>query len=212
MLKLVVIRHAESEWNPIGRYQGLLDPDLTERGIEQAKRLAQALRQENISVLFASPLKRTFKTAKIIGETLGLEPIKEDRIIEINHGVWSGMFVEEVKEKFPKDFEMWLKEPHKVKFPRGESLRDVLDRVKDFLSDILQNYNEKTIAIVSHTVPIRCLYCAVLDIDLSKFWSFGCDNASYSVVYLDNEGRNVIQKLNITCHLGELYVEAHKAL
>ena len=212
MLKLIVIRHAESEWNPIGRYQGLLDPDLTERGVQQAKRLAEALKGENISVLFASPLKRTFKTAQIIGETLGLEPVEEERIIEINHGVWSGMLVEEVKQKFPKDFEMWLKEPHKVKFPDGESLQDVFNRVKDFLNDILQKYNEKTVAIVSHTVPIRCLYCAVLDIDLSKFWSFGCDNASYSVVYLDNEGRNVIQKLNITCHLGDLYVEAHKAL
>ncbi len=212
MLKLIVIRHAESEWNPIGRYQGLLDPDLTERGIQQAKKLAKALKGENISALFTSPLKRTLRTAQIIGEALGIEPIKEERIIEINHGVWSGMLVEEVKRKFPKDFETWLKEPHKVKFPDGESLQDVFNRVRDFLKDILERYNEKTVAVVSHTVPIRCLYCAVLGIDLSKFWSFGCDNASYSVVYLDNEGRNVIQKLNVTCHLGELYVEAHKAL
>ena len=212
MLKLIVIRHAESEWNPVGRYQGLLDPDLTERGREQAKRLAEVLKNERIDALFSSPLKRTFHTAKIIGEALGIEPKKEDRIIEINHGVWSGLLVEEVKKRYPEDFELWLKEPHKVKFPEGESLEDVFNRVKDFLDDILKNYNEKTVAIVSHTVPIRCLYCAVLDVDLSKFWSFGCDNASYSVVYLDNEGRNVVQKLNITCHLGELYVEAHKAL
>ncbi|RUM28187.1 MAG: histidine phosphatase family protein [Aquifex sp.] len=212
MLKLIVVRHAESQWNPIGRYQGLLDPDLTERGIGQAKKLAQVLKKENINVLFSSPLKRTFRTAKIIGEEIGLEPIKEERIIEIDHGIWSGLLVDEVKEKFPEDFELWLKEPHKVKFPEGESLLDVFKRIKDFLKFLLENYNEKTVAIVSHTVPIRCLYCAVLNLDLSKFWSFGCDNASYSVVYLDAEGRNVIQKLNITCHLGDLYVEAHKAL
>lgn len=212
MLKLIVVRHAESQWNPIGRYQGLLDPDLTERGVEQAKKLAQVLKKENINALFSSPLKRTFRTAQIIGEEIGLEPIKEEKIIEIDHGVWSGLLVDEVKEKFPKDFELWLKEPHKVKFPEGESLLDVFKRIKDFLEFLLENYNEKTVAIVSHTVPIRCLYCAVLDIDLSKFWSFGCDNASYSVVYLDAEGRNVIQKLNITCHLGDLYVESHEAL
>ena len=212
MLKLIVVRHAESEWNPIGRYQGLLDPDLTERGIQQAKRLAKALKKENIQVLFSSPLKRTFKTAKIIGEEIGLEPIPDERVIEIDHGVWSGLLVEEVKQKFPEEFEKWMKEPHKVKFEGGESLLDVFKRVKEFLVFLLKNYNERTVAVVSHTVPIRCLYCAVLDIDLSKFWSFGCDNASYSVIYLDSEGRNVIQKLNITCHLGDLYVEAHKAL
>ncbi|NPA32076.1 MAG: histidine phosphatase family protein [Aquificae bacterium] len=212
MLKLFVIRHAESEWNPVGRYQGLLDPDLSERGVKQAELLAKALKGEGISALFSSPLTRTLKTAKIIGKELGLEPVVDERLREIDHGEWSGLLVDEVKERFPEDFEKWLKEPHEVKFPKGESLREVFERVQDFLRFLLENYNEKTVALVSHTVPIRCLYCAVLGIDLSKFWSFGCDNASYSVVYLDNDGRNVLQKLNITCHLGDLYVEAHKAL
>ena len=48
MLKLVVIRHAESEWNPVGRYQGLLNPDLTDRGRNQAKLLGEALKKEGI--------------------------------------------------------------------------------------------------------------------------------------------------------------------
>jgi len=209
MLKLLVIRHAESEWNP---NQGLLDPDLTERGREQARRLAEALKGEGISVLYTSPLKRTYETAKIIGETLGLEPVVEERIKEIDHGLWSGLLVEEVKERYPEDFERWLKEPHKVSFPEGESLEEVFGRVSSFLKELLERHDGSTVALVSHTVPIRCLYCAALGVDLSKFWSFGCDNASYSVLYLDKEGRNVLQKLNVTCHLGDLYVEAHKAL
>jgi broad specificity phosphatase PhoE len=55
------------------------------------------------------------------------------------------------------------------------------------------------------------MLCALLNIDLSKFWVFGCDNASYSLVHME-EKRNVIVKLNITCHLGEWYVQAHHAL
>jgi len=210
-MKLIIIRHGESQWNPVGRYQGILDPELTERGRAQAVALAKALQREGITCLYSSPLKRTLQTAKVISEHLNVPLYEESRIIEIDHGKWSGMLVEEVREKFPEEFEMWMREPHKVRFEGGESLEDVFRRVKDFLSYVRREHEGETVGVISHTVPIRCMYCALLDLDLSKFWSFGCDNASYSVVLIE-EGRNVIQKLNITCHLGDLYVEAHMAL
>ena len=191
MVKLFIIRHAESEWNPIGRYQGLLDPGLSERGLKQAELLGRALEKEKIDVIYSSPLKRTYQTAQEIAKRRGLEIIEDKRIIEIDHGVWSGMLVEEVKERFPEDFRMWLEEPHRVKFEGGESLQDVFKRVKDFLEFIREKHWGQTVAIVSHTVPIRAMLCALLNIDLSKFWVFGCDNSSYSLVRME-EKRNVI--------------------
>ncbi len=211
MLKLIIVRHAESQWNPVGRYQGLLDPELSERGKAQAEAIAHELKKEEVVRVYSSPLKRTYQTAKVITEKLGVPLYREDRVIEIDHGKWSGLLVDEVKEKYPEEFDLWIKEPHKIKFDGGESLEDVYRRVKEFVEDVKRKHQEGTVVVVSHTVPIRCMYCALLDLDLSKFWSFGCDNASYSVVAMEEE-RNVLQKLNITCHLGELYVEAHKAL
>jgi len=211
VVKLFIIRHAESEWNPIGRYQGLLDPGLSERGLKQAELLGIALEKEKIDVIYSSPLRRTYQTAQEIAKRHGLEFVEDKRIIEIDHGVWSGMLVEEVKERFPEDFRRWLEEPHRVKFEGGESLEDVFKRVKDFVEFLREKHWGQTVAIVSHTVPIRAMLCALLNIDLSKFWAFGCDNASYSLVHME-EKRNVIVKLNITCHLGELYVQAHHAL
>ena len=211
MVKLFLVRHAESEWNPVGRYQGLLDPELSERGRIQAKLLASAFEKEKIDVIYSSPLKRTYQTAVEIASKHNLEVIKEKRIIEIDHGVWSGMLVDEVKEKYPEDFRRWLEEPHKVKFEGGESLEEVHERVREFLKFVKENHQNQTVVAVSHTVPIRAMLCALLDIDLSKFWAFGCDNASYTLVHMQEE-RNVIVKLNITCHLGEWYVEAHSAL
>jgi broad specificity phosphatase PhoE len=211
VVKLFIVRHAESEWNPIGRYQGLLDPGLSERGLKQAELLGRALEKEKIDFIYSSPLRRTYQTAQEIAKRHGLEIIEDKRIIEIDHGVWSGMLVEEVKERFPEDFRMWLEEPHRIKFEGGESLEDVFKRVKDFLEFLREKHWGQTVAIVSHTVPIRAMLCALLNIDLSKFWVFGCDNASYSLVRME-EKRNVIVKLNITCHLGELYVQAHHAL
>lgn len=211
MVKLYLIRHAESEWNPMGRYQGLLDPDLSERGKRQALLLSEELSKVHVDVIYSSPLKRTMETAKAVAHKHGLEVKEEKRIIEIDHGVWSGMLVDEVREKYPQDFKTWLEEPHKVKFPNGESLKDVHARVKDFLDFLKKEHWGKTVFAFSHTVPMRVIYCTLLNVDLSRFWSFGCDNASYSLVHME-EDRNVIIRLNVVCHLGEEYVEAHKAL
>lgn len=210
---LYVIRHAESQWNPIGRYQGLLNPDLSERGEKQASILAEELKGRGIKVVYTSPLLRTKRTAEIIARELNVPLIEDSRVIEIDHGVWSGKLVDEVKEEYPEMFEMWIKEPWKVDFPQGENLKRVFERVKAFVEDIKRKHQNETVAVVSHTVPIRALYCAALDLPLQKFWSFGCDNASYSIIKFE-EDRTTLHKLNITCHLERagLYEEAHRAL
>ncbi len=210
---LYVIRHAESQWNPIGRYQGLLNPDLSERGQKQAEILAQELKNRGIKVVYTSPLLRTKRTAEVIAQTLGVPLVEDRRVIEIDHGVWSGKLVEEVKREYPEMFKTWIERPWEVDFPEGENLNAVYERVKTFVEEIKKRHDGETVAVVSHTVPIRALYCAALGLPIEYFWSFGCDNASYSILKFE-EDRTSIHKLNITCHLERegLYEEAHRAL
>ncbi len=211
MVRIIYVRHAESLWNPIGKYQGRLDPELSDRGHKQAPLIAKALKKYNPTALYSSPLKRTYQTAEYISKELGLPINISEKIIEIDHGDWSGMLVDEVKEKYPDLFRAWLYEPENVKFPNGESLIDVYYRVKKFQEYALEKHEGETIIAVSHTVPIRASFVAGLDLPLSKFWAFGCDNASYSI--LDYEiVRPILYKLNNTYFLGELFVPALDAL
>lgn len=211
MVRIIFIRHAESLWNPIGRYQGRLDPELSEKGHKQAQLIAQAIKKYNPTTLYSSPLKRTYQTADYISKELNLPIRKNEDIIEIDHGDWSGLLVEEVKEKYPDMFRQWLYEPHLVKFPNGESLEDVFKRVKKFLNYVKEKHENETIIVVSHTVPIRALLTAGLNLDMDKFWIFGCDNASYSILDYD-EVRPILYKLNNTYYLGEYYIPALDAL
>ncbi len=211
MVRIIYVRHAESLWNPIGKYQGRLDPELSERGHKQAPLIAKALKKYNPTALYSSPLKRTYQTAEYISKELGLPINISEEIIEIDHGDWSGMLVDEVKEKYPDLFRAWLYEPENVKFPNGESLVDVFYRVKKFQEIALEKHDGETIIAVSHTVPIRASFVAGLGLPLGKFWAFGCDNASYSI--LDYEiVRPILYKLNNTYFLGELFVPALDAL
>jgi len=211
VVRIIFVRHAESLWNPIGKYQGRLDPELSERGHNQAKLIANALKKYNPTALYSSPLKRTYQTAEYISKELNLPIIKNEDIIEIDHGDWSGLLVEEVKEKYPEMFRQWLYEPHLVKFPNGESLEDVFNRVKKFLKYVLEKHKNETIVVVSHTVPIRASLTAGLNLDMDKFWIFGCDNASYSILDYDTV-RPILYKLNNTYYLGEYFVPALDAL
>lgn len=211
MVRIIFIRHAESLWNPIGRYQGRLDPELSEKGHKQAQLIAQAIKKYNPTTLYSSPLKRTYQTADYISKELNLPIRKNEDIIEIDHGDWSGLLVEEVKEKYPDMFRQWLYEPHLVKFPNGESLEDIFKRVKKFLNYVKEKHENETIIVVSHTVPIRALLTAGLNLDMDKFWIFGCDNASYSILDYD-EVRPILYKLNNTYYLGEYYIPALDAL
>jgi len=211
VVRIIFVRHAESLWNPIGRYQGRLDPELSERGHNQAKLIANALKKYNPTTLYSSPLKRTYQTAEYISKELNLPIIKNEDIIEVDHGDWSGLLVEEVKEKYPEMFRQWLFEPHLVKFPNGESLEDVFDRVKNFLKYALEKHENDTIVVVSHTVPIRASLTAGLNLDMDKFWIFGCDNSSYSILDYDIV-RPILYKLNNTYYLGDYFVPALDAL
>jgi len=210
-VRIIYVRHAESLWNPIGRYQGRLDPELSERGHKQAPLIAQALKKYNPTALYSSPLKRTYQTAEYISAETNLPIITDTDIIEIDHGDWSGLFIEEVKEKYPEMFREWIYEPHKVKFPNGESLIDVYNRVKNFQQKVLQKHDGETIIAVSHTVPIRASLVAGLDVPLEKFWSFGCDNASYSILDYDPV-RPILYKLNNTYFLGDYFIPSLDAL
>lgn len=211
MVRIILVRHAESLWNPIGRYQGRLDPELSQKGHKQAQLIGEALKKYNPTVLYSSPLKRTYQTAEYISKSLNL-PININReMIEIDHGDWSGMLVEEVKEKYPEMFRDWLYQPQKVKFPNGESLLDVFVRVRKFLDSMIEKHDGETVVVVSHTVPIRACLTAGLGLSEDKFWSFGCDNASYSI--LDYERvRPILYKLNNTYYLGEYFIPALDAL
>ncbi len=210
-VRIIYVRHAESLWNPIGRYQGRLDPELSERGHRQAQLLAKVLKKYNPTALYSSPLKRTYMTAEYISKELNIPININTDIIEIDHGDWSGLLVDEVKEKYSEMFRDWLYEPEKVQFPNGENLEEVRKRVNKFQDEVLEKHDGETIVAVSHTVPIRASLVSGLNLPLSKFWSFGCDNASYSILDYDKV-RPILYKLNNTYFLGDEFVPALDAL
>jgi alpha-ribazole phosphatase len=202
--EVILIRHGESEWNQSHRYTGQKDVALSELGREQAFRLAERLKDDGITAIYASPLRRARDTAEAIG-TLARVPIKlEPGLAEIHHGEWEGLTAHQVSEKFPAEYARWRTQPNAVVMPAGESLDDVRKRATAVWDRALLEQSGGKIVICSHDAVLRVLLLAALGLTLDHFWKWSFENASLSVIEArGDEGAETFHlvRLNDTGHL-----------
>ena len=102
-----LVRHGETKWNAVDRICGRSDVPLSEAGRRQAKRLAERLKPISFDALYSSPLKRAIDTARFISERIGLEPVLDDSLVELDYGQWEGKTLQEIIKNDPKREKSW---------------------------------------------------------------------------------------------------------
>ncbi|MBW2158210.1 MAG: histidine phosphatase family protein, partial [Deltaproteobacteria bacterium] len=123
-----------------------------------------------------------------------------EAIIDISYGDWGGVGLDEVRKKYPDLYDLWLKEPHRVSFPNGESLEQVRVRTQNAIDDLLEKHKNENIALVAHRVPNKVICCSLLGIENSNFWRIQQDTASTNLfTYKDDQW--IISYLNDTSYL-----------
>jgi len=200
MVKVILIRHGETDWNTKQIFRGRKDIPLNEVGLAQAKAVGVSLSDIQIDAVYSSPLGRALETAKVLAESRSLEVELEEGFIDIDFGKWQGITHEKVKEEYESLYEMWLKNPQMVTFPGGESLKDVRKRSIEALEKVINKHTGKMLAIVSHRVLNKVLLCSVLGLELSHFWYIKQDTCAINRFEYKDE-RFYLTLLNDTCHL-----------
>ncbi len=204
-IKLILIRHGESDGNAQRKFSGFQDVKLTEKGIWQAKRLARRLEGVQVDAFYCSDLKRARHTAEIIFGDRGEDIVVSPNLREINFGIWEGMTFEEIKSREGAKFTSWMENPdEKSIIPQGESLAILNERVMTEVNRILQEHRneekDKTIAIVCHGGAIRIILCNALNLELKNLWFMEQNSTALNIIdYYDNRG--FISLLNDTSHL-----------
>ena len=138
-IKLILIRHGESDGNVQRMFCGFKDVELTKKGIYQAERLAYRLKGLQVDAVYCSDLKRAKHTAEIVFGSRGIDIIPSSNLREMNFGIWEGYTFEEVKLKYGygDEFYSWLENINvKISIPQGESLVDLNNRVMTELGKI----------------------------------------------------------------------------
>ncbi len=185
--RIILIRHGETEWNRLHRFQGRSDIPLNSKGKKQAAALALALEQETIAAIYSSPLQRAVDTASQISKYHPSTPlIKEPGLIEMNLGDFEGMEAQKWAAQHLEFRKAWEKNPADLAMPGGESLKEVQQRAIDTQERVSKPYeSDSTLLICSHNFVIVSLLCFASNIPLDQFREMRQDNAALNVVYKD---------------------------
>lgn len=204
-MRLILVRHGESEWNRIGRYQGQRDAPLSELGLRQAEALATRLANETFDAIYASPLQRAKRTGEAIAQHHPAVPFIEDQaLLEIDHGDWQGLYASEVRERFGEQLDEWRTFPTRCQMPNGESFSNILKRVLNFRERISREHGGDTMVVVStHDVVIKILIADALGMHMDRINRLWITNASISVVEYTHDLPFLVS-LSEACHLGHL--------
>lgn len=167
--RVFLVRHGDTVLSAEDRFAGETDVELSEKGREEARLLAQRLKGEKISAIYASPLGRTVDTARIIAEPHRLQVQTCDGFREISHGHWEGMKRHEVESKFPEEMAEWEKDPYTFAPSGGESGLAVTARALPALIDLVRKHSGENILIVSHKATIRLLLSSLLGFDPRRY-------------------------------------------
>jgi alpha-ribazole phosphatase len=199
-LRLILVRHGETDWSAQHRYQGQTDVPLNEAGRRQARALARRLENQDISALYSSDLLRARQTAQeiVVPHRLIVRP--EPRLREMAFGDWEGLTHAQVHARWPTERAAWFADPVHMPPSGAETVAQVVERVQAVLDDIVQAGMGQTVALVAHGAVLRALICTAIGLDLGALWRFGLGTASISELRMYDRGM-VLTRLNDTNHL-----------
>jgi probable phosphoglycerate mutase len=153
-----LVRHAESAWNALGRWQGHADPGLSARGRAQALTLARTLAGEDFGALVTSDLRRARETAAALASALGLEPEADARLRERDLGAWSGLTTPEIAGRWPAELARLREGDPDFRPHGGESIRDMRSRAHSYFAELATRCPAPRVAVVTHGGLIRALH------------------------------------------------------
>ncbi len=170
MVQFVLIRPGSTDYDVQGRIQGNLDIPLNDQGREQTAKAVECLNGRTLVALYSAAGQAAEETAGLIGAAVKLRPKTLERLENLNHGLWQGMIIDEVKRKQPKVYKQWQEHPENVCPPEGEMLSDVIQRVDTALEKLLRKHRFGAIGLVAPEPLASVIRCRILGGQLGDLW------------------------------------------
>ncbi|MEO6294692.1 MAG: histidine phosphatase family protein [Candidatus Limnocylindria bacterium] len=200
--RLVLVRHGVTDWNREGRWQGQLDPPLSESGRREAGRVAQRIGGDpelRPGRIVSSTLARSVETARIIGQGIGVDVQGEPRLMEIGAGEWEGRTHAELETDDGDRYRVWRASGGIGQPPGGEPIEAATRRVVELLGE-LAAADEAPTMLVSHGGTLRIVARVLFDLGGDRTRALDVDNASISVAARMSDGWR-LERWNDTLHL-----------
>jgi len=195
-VRVYLMRHGEVANGAEKRYNGHIDVDITEKGVEQMRRLAALLAGKPIVAVYSSDLIRAVKGAEIISESLGLtySPLKSLR--ERSVGAWEGLTAGEIKERYPEEYAVWRADLLNYRPPGGECLIDVQERVLPAYRQLVASHPDQEIAMLLHGGVNRIILADALGLPPLNLFRIDQSFGALNIIDHYEDGLAVVKLVN----------------
>jgi probable phosphomutase (TIGR03848 family) len=186
MTLIYLIRHGHNDYVKKGKLAGRKHGvHLSEKGLAQAEKLAELMKQAKLQAIYASPLERTMETAEPVAKATGLDVIPNDGLLEIDYGTWQGKSLKSLRRR-----KLWpaiQKTPSLARFPEGESFAEAQARIVAEMDSLQRRHHQKkaVIACVFHSDPIKLAIAHYMGLPLDLFQRLTIEPASISLMAID---------------------------
>ncbi|MDQ4009500.1 MAG: bifunctional RNase H/acid phosphatase [Actinomycetota bacterium] len=199
--RLLMLRHGQTEYSAQRRYSGRGDLQLTELGERQAAAAAARLsRMDDVVAVVSSPLLRARQTAQPVADALGVPLSVHDGLIETDFGAWEGLTFAEARQRDPDLHARWITDTS-VAPPNGESMDGVHRRVRRVRDQLIVEYADATLVVVTHVTPVKALLRMALDAGPALLHRLHLDLAALSIAEFYPDGAASVRLVNDTSHL-----------
>jgi broad specificity phosphatase PhoE len=201
MTRILLTRHGHVEGIKPARFRGRAELPLTPTGLAQADAVARRIaRQWKPAAIYTSGLQRCVVTGNAIAAATGAPASAMDGLMDLDYGAWQMRTHDEVRAESPDAFKLWHTAPHLTRFPKGESLQDVVARTSDALRTVLARHGAEIVVMVGHDSINRVLLLQLLDQPLSAYWKLAQDPCALNEVVIEGDKIQIL-RVNDTSHL-----------
>jgi broad specificity phosphatase PhoE len=182
MVQMIVVRAGSTDFDEQGRIKGTLDIPLSETGQGQVGRLIGELHEMPIDHIFASPCRSARQTADLLAVDHKLKVKTLDELQNLDHGLWHGKLIDEVRVGQPKVFRQLQDHPETVCPPQGEPVGAAVERVRSLVSRLLRKHRSGTVAIVVPEPLATVVHAILSHTELGDLWKAECGPCGWQLI------------------------------
>lgn len=191
MCNVVVVRPGATSFDEQERIKGSLDIPLSMQGQEQVCRLANQLERFPIAFVYSGPCESAQETAKEIADHVGTRWKVYDCLRNLNHGLWEGKTIEEVRRQQPKLFRQVQENPRAFCPPGGETIGDAEKRIAKLIAKLCKKHAGETIAVVIPDPLASLVASRLTETDFRDMWEAEQDDGTWELI--DSDTRRCVE-------------------
>lgn len=179
---VLLIRPGSTEFDNQGRIKGSLDMPMSEEGFRQVDLISEAVVSFRPRVIYTAPCESALQTAQMLSRVAGSKVKVIDAFRNVDHGLWHGKLIEELRRNHPKLYKRGQETPEEICPPGGESFRDAKVRIEKDLQKVIKKAGGQLVAIVIPDPMAQIVYHILSGQRWSGLWDAETDTADWQLI------------------------------